>query len=190
MSEVLTDHEQQIIKMAAEAGAKAALEAVEGKQKRRQKSAKQRKLHNTKELLRNYRMLCRHAECAVYDAKRLQSCPEIADKAVDIIDLMWDRPGNETIVESIKQGAVRTATIIEHVNEMLALYEAYCQHSGRIEDERRLRVLKALYINEDQQTVQQVAAAENVDERTIYRDVDAAVDKLSALIFGIDGLDR
>lgn len=38
-------------------------------------------------------------------------------------------------------------------------------------------------------SVEQIAAQENVSARQVYRDHDAAVDKISMLMFGIDALE-
>ena len=50
----------------------------------------------------------------------------------------------------------------------------------------RYRVLRAYYF--DDCNIQDIVNAEKIDERTYYRDMKDAREKLSALIFGIDGL--
>ena len=46
---------------------------------------KDRRLRNTKLLLRNYRMLSAHCTSAIYDAKQV-----VDENAIDILDLMED----------------------------------------------------------------------------------------------------
>ena len=57
---------------------------------------------------------------------------------------------------------------------------------------RRLDVLKSMYITETDKTAGEIAAdlADKyyMDVRSIYRDVNAAIDVMTALIFGIDGV--
>jgi hypothetical protein len=175
----------EIIKLAAEAGAKAALEALEKEKKKAHKSRHDRRLRNTKLLLRNFRMFKEHTENAVFEVSQLD------ENAIDILDMMWEYSNDsELFVESIKKSVARTKIIMTHVIDMLALYEAYCMKSTKPEDSRRYRVIDNLYISEQPMTVREIATMEGIDERTVYKDVDAACERLSALIFGIDGLKK
>lgn len=176
---------EDIIKMAAEAGAKTALETLDKEKRKEQQSRHDRRIRNTKLLLRNYRMFRAHVENAVFEASQLD------ENAIDILDLMWDPANNsEAYVESIKNSVTRTAIIMRHVTDMLSLYETYCYRAGKPEDQRRYRVIEAMYISEDCPTVREIADSEGIDTRTVYKDIDTAVEKLSALVFGIDGLKR
>lgn len=175
---------QHIIKLAGEAGAKAALEALEKERKKAQKNRHDRRLRNTKLLLRNYRMLSAHCKSAIYDERQV-----FDENAIDVLDMMEDYLSNEDLyVESIKRSARRTYIIMAHINEMLRLFEIYCYNSGKPEDERRFRAIESLYITDMPLTVKEIAKIESIDERTVYKDIDSACEKLSALIFGIDGL--
>ena len=73
---------------------------------------------------------------------------------------------------------------LHHIDRMLRFYEYCCTSSRKPEDARRLRVIKALYIDEEKKSMDEIAAAEHVDTRTIYRDHNAALQELSALLFG------
>ena len=73
---------------------------------------------------------------------------------------------------------------------MLNLYKTYCEDSGKQEDLRRWRVAKALYVDDQPATVQELADREFVAEKTIRRDVDSICEPLSALLFGIDGIKK
>lgn len=172
---------EEIVRLAAETGAKAAMEKL--KQEREQEMVNRRslRLHNTKLLLRNYRSFKAHAEHAVYEA-------ECSDNPMDILeDFMAGRDSNVT-VESIKRSSARTAVIVEHIEAMMRLYQAYCTLSDNEEDRRRWRVVDALFISEDKRTILQIADQEKVVKRTVYNDIDAACERISALMFGIDGL--
>ena len=119
------NNQNDIIRIAAEAGAKAALETLEREKKKAQKSRYDRRLRNTRLLLRNYRMFRDHVENAVFEAEQLD------ENAIDILDLMSENIyDNDLYVESIKKSVARTKIIMEHVNEMLRIYEAYCFRSG------------------------------------------------------------
>lgn len=180
--------QREIIRMAAETGAKAALEAFEKEKNKAIKGRYDRRLRNTKLLLRNYRMLKSHCESAIFE----RACIVGENmNAIDILDSLDDFLPNETLyVESIKRTTERTAIILAHIDEMMRVFEFLCHQSGRLEDERRCRVIKALYIEGPEKSVEEVATDEFVDQRTVYRDANTACEKLSALFFGIDGLQR
>lgn len=176
--------QREIIRIAADAGAKAALEAFEKEKNKAVKGRHDRRLRNTKLLLRNYRTLKSHCENAIYE----RACIVGENmSAIDILDFLDDfLPDESLYVESIKRTTERTAIILAHIDEMMRVFEFLCHQSGRLEDERRYRVIKALYIEESDKAVEEVAADEFVDQRTIYRDVNISCEKLSALLFGAD----
>ncbi|WP_206458685.1 HTH domain-containing protein [Anaerovorax sp. IOR16] len=174
-----------IIKMAAEAGAKAALETLEMERNKSIKGRHDRRLRNTKLLLKNYRVFKKHRDNAVYRASQMD------ESAIDILDLMWDPHNSQEMkVESIKKSAVRTSIIMEHIDEMVGIYKVICSNSGKAEIERKYRVLYAMYIADEPTTAEKIAKSENIDTRTVYKDIDAACDKMAALIFGVDWLTK
>ena len=104
--------------------------------------------------------------------------------------MMMPGRDNTLFVESIKESAARTATIVEHIETMLQIYHAYCATTGADDDLRRWRVINGLYIADRRQSVAELAEQEGVVERTVYKDIDAACEKIAALMFGIDGIKR
>lgn len=144
-----------------------------------------KRIHNTKLLLKNYRDLKIHSEDSVYEASKAD------ESAYEILSAMSDRDPNENYVESIKRSVGRTVIILNHVDEMLRIYEISCKRSQRPEDMRRYTTIYRLYIDTEREwSPQDVADDENVDLTTVYRDVKEAVRRLTALIFGIDGLKK
>ncbi len=177
---------QEIIKLAAEAGAKAAMETLAQERQRERREMVDRRLRNTKLLLRNYRIFRTHVQNAVYEIEECETAEEI------MADLMMPGRDNSLFVESIKKSVARTATIVRHMETMMQLYQVYCHTIGTSEDERRWRIINAMYMCDDdgRRTIAQLAADEGVVERTIYKDIDIACEKIAALMFGIDGLKR
>lgn len=174
---------EDIIRIAAEAGAKAAIEAYNKQLHKAQVERVDRRLRNTKLLLRNYRMFKDHCENAVYDVEQLD------ENIYDILDLM-NSDDTEYFVESIKKSIARTVTMIRHIEVMLQLYEIYCFRSRNPEEERRYKVIQSLYINDEPMTIKELADELHVTDRTIYRDIDIACERIAALIFGIDGIKK
>ena len=182
---VLGQIEKQIILMAAEEGARVALQTMESERKKAEKERADRRLHNTKLLLQNYRMLVVHAGHAVYNSNAV-----MAEMPENILGQMMDGTlsSDEIYIESIKSSKLRTATIVKHIEDMLSMYEIFCEKSGNEEEERRYRILKMRYIDDPGMSVPEIAETENVATRTVYKDLDRAIRMVSALIFGIDGV--
>ena len=176
--------QQEIVKLAAHEGAKAAREEWEKLQKQDAQEKSDRRLRNVKLLLRNYRMLREHIENAVYEA-------ECEESPLDIMEDLMTGRDSTLIVDSIKRSVARTAVLVQHMETMFGLYQSFCfSKTATPEDQRRWRVIDALYISDDHRSVPELARDENVVERTIYKDIDIASERIAALIFGIDGLDR
>ena len=138
----------------------------------------------TKLLLRNYRSLVNHCESAIYDTESVDQ-----GGGYTLADILESFNADATLeIESIRQSAVRTRIIVDHIATMIDLYKIYCDRSPKDEDSRRYRVIYWMYLADEPRTVSELAEEEYLDKRTIYKDVDAAVERLTALIFGIDGL--
>lgn len=178
-------HEQlkDIYEKSAAIGAREALKTFEQERKKECAKRADRRLRNTKLLLRNYHMLKENAENSVFGRTQME------ESAADILESMMSMYDNEVIIESIKRSATRTAVIVTHIETMLGLYAAYCDKAAdrRIET-RRYEVLWDLYIADEALSVKEVAEKQHISMDTVYTDRRMAVEKLSALIFGIDGL--
>jgi len=172
----------------AEVGAKAAVRAVERERKSFGKQQYDKRLYNTKLLLRHYRTLNQHYKHAVFDVSRAR---EESEDFSEIMETMNSTMGDEALyVESIKQSVARTKVIMAHVNRMLDIYEGICNSSKRNDDKRHWRVLKAMYLEEEAVPAAKIAKDENIDRRTIYKDIDICVMDLTVLFFGVAGLEK
>ena len=177
---------QMAISAAAAAAFSAARTILDGEKKSVGQKDKPRdpRLRNTKMLLRRYRELREHASKAIYDAQ------QIGETDDDIARLMRSVAGDvEFRIESIQRSASRTALMMLHIDRMLEVWKASCFRSGRAEDQRCWRVVYSVYLapREDAKSIDAVAKEEHIDPRTVYRDIDAAAEVLSAYFFGVDG---
>lgn len=71
----------------------------------------------------------------------------------------------------------------------MKIYRIYCEESDRPEDVRRYRIIKYTYL--ENRKPDDICKEEGIDQSTYYRynrDNRDGVEKLSSLIFGIDGL--
>ena len=175
--------DKETIRIAAEAGARAAMDRLDKERAKECSERVDRRLHNTRLLLRNYKLFRQHAENAVFEAEQLE------ESVYDILDMM-ERNTGVGFVDSIKISVARTAVLVRHIEVMLGLYRTYCEGSSKPEDARRWRAIKARYIDEDEKNVLDIADQECVADRTVRRDIEEACEHLAALFFGIDGVKR
>ena len=171
-----------VIELAVQEGIKAYKKEAETQRK----MAMDKRLRNTKLLLKNFRELRAHSDNAVFELAKVND-----DELFDILELMTqDTSDLDMQVESIKKSAGRTRLIVEHVQEMLRLYQLSCDRSDKPEDKRRYRTIERLYLLDDPWTPQQISDNEGIDLSTVYKDTNEGVRRLTALIFGVDGLPR
>ncbi len=170
--------QEEIIKLAVNEGVKAARRQFKLEEEEARAKQKNRRLHNTKLLIENYRTFKVHAEKSVFTAA------ECEDSVVDILSMMSDQSfaRAENTVASIRKSAVKTVIMVRHIEAMVDTYRVLCERSG---EERKYRVIYELYIADEAKTIEEIAKKEYVDKSTIYRDIQTAIDALSSLIFGV-----
>lgn len=179
---------EDAIKRGAEFGAKAAVRAVEKERAKMQQQQYDWKYHNTKLLIRNYRRFNEYFKNAVFE---LEEAEEIDNSFDEIMFLMQNiNIPEELFVDSIKRNFLHTKIIMTHVNKMLDVYRIMCERSKRADDARHWRVLESLYIADDYTTADNIARMEHIDKRTVYKDIDVCIADLTALMFGVSGIER
>lgn len=136
-------------------------------------------LHNTKLLLKNYSTFQEHCENAQFTAKSL-----IDD---DLMDLLIDKSGiDDVYIKSILKTKERTAIMLNHIKRVIDYYEYLGESNCDEAHTRRSKVLKLMYI--DKHKADKIAKMLDVDKRTVWRDRDKAIEEISPLLFGIDGV--
>lgn len=171
-----------MMKEAAEIGARVALDRLAEEKKNMHKKAADRRLHNTRLLLRNYRMLKSNTENSVYGRSQME------ESAADVLCSMMNLYDDEVIVDAIKRSSTRTAIMVSHIDTMLDMYNVYCDKSPDQLDRRRYEVLYDRYIAEEPLSVNQIAKKQHMSKDSVYTDIKIAVERLSTLLFGVDGL--
>lgn len=156
-----------------------AIQEYERQRQQEEKKKLDRRLHNTKLLLKNYRGFKLH-------------CMEIQDELLELEsperEIMACLDSDEFALESIKHSKKRTLAIVRFIDKMLEVYEVLCQKDTEAVSQRYFDTIKKLYIDEPKMTFKQVAECHSVDTRTVRRDVEKAVGALTALMFGVDGI--
>jgi len=175
---------EQAIQQGVEAGVKAGAEYIEAEKRKVRQGRYGRRLHNTRLLLKNYRLFKEHAEGAISSGRQANR-----ENAIDILDELDRYNYNDSLyIESIKRSQERTAIILRHIDKMLQYYKIDCDQNGTPEDRRRYEIIMATYIVEPKEHPQAIADRFNIERRTLYKDISIAMKPLTALIFGIDGL--
>lgn len=175
----------EICSRASKVGAEAGIEAYKAQQKEEGARIKDRRYHNTEILLRNYHLFRISLSQSIYDIHQISD--DVT--AQDILNMMENRD-TDTTVESIKQSTAKTAVIIKHIDRMLDLYRVACEQSGDDVAQRRYHVLCDRYIADPGLSIDEIADKYCVSKVSIYGDLKAAKEQMSALIFGIDGIKR
>jgi hypothetical protein len=174
--------QDSIVRVAAEVGSKTALEVYTKKKEQERRARIDKRFRDTKRLMRSYREIKIHADDAI------ASLAEVADEDYEFFhNLMED---DKVDVQAIVRTKARSAIMLTHIDAMLQAYEIICSKSKKPEDQRRYRVLESMYLKDEQMTVSEIAERENIDTRTVYKDIDAACEKISALLFGIQWIER
>lgn len=164
---------QEIARIAAET----ALEFYKKEQERQNRLKRDRRLRNTKLLLRNYRKFKVHCH---ENLKELEDLKDL--DSLEYLDV------EELAIEAIIKNKERTAAMVRYVDRMLEVYRILSEKSRKPEDLRRFKILYDLYISDQEKTVDELSDCHKIDKRSVYRDINKACEALSSLIFGVDGL--
>lgn len=171
--------EQEIIRIAAEQAAKVTLETLKMQKKKAKGERRDWRLRNTRLLLEHLQEFKHSSEKSIFDVRKvLESSQEDVAAYTQQISEKQD-----AYVESVMLSAGRTATLIEHTESMLEVYRKECEN-GSIEKQRRYRVLIACTV--EQKPYQKIMEEESISKSTVFRDVDMAIEELSAMLFGAD----
>ena len=174
---------KEIYERAAEVGASEAIKKFETEKRKYIGQRSSRRLRNTKLLLRNYRMLKSHAESSVF------SRDQIEDSAFEILEEMMQGKDDQLTIDSIEKSATRTAIMVSHVETMIGLYAAFCDKCyDQSLERRRYEVMHDMYISDSPLSAQEIAEKYSMSERSVYTDLKIAIERLSALLFGVDSL--
>lgn len=170
-------------------GVKRAMKEYDREKKINYKGKYDRRLRNTGLLLKNYRNFKEHCNNAIFEAK--EAVKETVEKelnVIEIFDKMYDVYDESTIVESILKAKERTIVILEHIDNCINFYEYKARNSKNIDMQRRIEVIKRLYINDKVETFEEIAKDLYVSTKTVNRDRRKATEELAPLFFGIDGI--
>ena len=184
---VFTAREAQIIHdIVEEATTKATLNTLKylkNEEKEKEKRKYDNRLRNTELLLHNYQNFIQHQKNSVYTQKQLSK-----EELLEELDIDMDKEITDTQINSILKSKNKTAIMLKHIDTFLQYYEYKCSLSSREDIQRRYKVIKYLFLEEDKMTQENVAELLNCNLKTIRNTKNIAVKELSVLFFGIDGI--
>lgn len=152
------------------------------------------KVYNVRLLLKNYRMLKEHAEIKAADISNISNEDISALEILDSFQNLKSAGKEELKLESIITSTLRTKMLVNYIDDMISIYKQMCYKSSKPEDLRRADVLDEMFLKTVERNanatdiVMELAEKWFVSERQIWRDLSDAVERLTALLFGIDGV--
>lgn len=165
---------------------KKVLDESDKQQRERAKRKRDRRLRNTDLLLRNYDNLLTHIDYAVEDEKKLQEedPEEILDQIESELMIDDDREYEGIYIGAIKRTKTRTKIIVKHIETAIDFYKQKALKDSNYL--RRYNVIYKYYF--EKKKVLDIAEELKVNDRTVWRDKAKAIEELSVLFFGIDGI--
>ena len=180
MSESIT-HEE-----AVKIGIREGIKYLKDQEFHKTKKRYDRRLRNTRLLLRNYRNLQMHYKLAESSVKYIEQ-----EKAIDVLDDIEAIDDEEQYVQAISRTKERTKAMVKHIDRVLKYYDIICKAEGGLK-KRRCDIIKALYVDPVKDdvipTYQDVGVKLDISGKTVARDVWRAIEDISVLLFGIDGI--
>lgn len=181
---------EKMIESGVNEGIQKGLKQYDNMQKNKTKFRYDKRLRNTRLLLKNYRSFVEHCDNAKYLVENpIKKEIEKDNLKVQLFDDFYNLQDDAYIVASILKSKEKTRIILDHINLCLDFFQAKAIKTNNQEMIRRYNVISDLYINETLMTYEEIAEIEHISQKTVNRDRKKAIEELSVLIFGIDGLD-
>jgi len=147
--------------------------AIKEFDKEKKMEQKKKTFHNTKLLLAHYNDLKEHVRNAIDDVNKLEG---------DLLDL-GDLERDELYILSIKRSKAKTLIMIAHIDMSL---ETLRQKQIKLCAIEKYEALKMYFI--DEMTYEEIQEKFTCGVNTPRRWVNEMINKLSILLFGVDGI--
>lgn len=141
-----------------------------------EQKGKDKRLRNTKLLLQNYRSFKKYAE--KIEGEKVEELEE-----VNVMELLIV---GEDLVKSIKQSTKRTLVMVRHIDQALSTLKYIYSLEKHPGTRRQYDILHARFV--DGELIKDIAEENEINNRSVYKAIDAAVERLSIILFGVYGL--
>lgn len=172
MKNVATLNEEKMINFITQK----VIEIQERERQKVEEREKNNRLRNVKILLRNYRTLKNYAQRV--EGKKVEELEEINVSELFLV--------GEDLVKSITQTSKRTLIMIRHVDQALDTLKYIYSLEKHPGTRRQYDILHARYI--DGMKIEDIAEEHEINDRSVYKSMDAAIERLSIILFGVYGL--
>lgn len=104
---------------------------------------------------------------------------DLMGSGIEFIDRAEDR------IKSIEKKRRHDSFDIQSIDRAISLYKKEADNTSNEEFQRRYRELYALYIDDMEYSIKEIAEMENVSEKSVYRDVGIACKIVAVYLFGM-----
>lgn len=152
---------------------------------KKRKDAEKRYIDYTRKALDGFRAL----KASIADEKSM-SIEEIDYKRFEFLkDLMDPREIQATNkFEGEAKIRIENRFYVKKMERALSYVKKEIEVSGSEDMERKYRVVMAMYIDKKRLTPKEIAKKENINERTVYKDVTAICKVLSIYLYGFQAI--
>lgn len=176
---------EELVATGVARGIKQGLEQFKNEERLKDKITFDIKFKNTRLLLKNYRRFISACKQATFTEKELESAT-----VEEILDKLYCSTYDEvTVVQSILASKKRTEIILKHIKTIVNFYMFEAKSSKNDEKIRRAKIIKELYIDNNQQPDMSLLAEKNhISLRQLHRDKNVGIEEIAVLMFGVDGI--
>lgn len=186
---VREDELEAMLAEAAKRGAEVGISSFRSAAKYQREKREKDIIYATSVLIKKYRDFKAMAEKAIVDAQSIEDeCTD--DELVDVINqlMQYGVDQRELDIVSNKKRVYRTKALMNHVDVMLEAYRLKCATALHQDEQRRYRVIYALYIAPEPISTYDLAEREHIGMTSLYDTIKKATRDLALLIWGIDGI--
>ena len=167
---------EKMIESGVNEGIQKGLKQYDNMQKNKTKFRYDKRLRNTRLLLKNYRSFVEHCDNAKYLVENpIKKEIEKDNLKVQLFDDFYNLQDDAYIVASILKSKEKTRIILDHINLCLDFFQAKAIKTNNQEMIRRYNVISDLYINETPMTYEEIAEIEHISQKTVNRDRKKAI---------------
>lgn len=179
IKEVVNVKQSQLIEEVTQIATLKAIEVFNDQKEQAIQKEQSKRLHNTKLLLKNYQEFKIYVE--KIDDKVKVSVPRVlVSEGKNLIDLITF---GEDIISSIKETTKRTIAMVQYIDKALDTLEYMYKQE---DNTRYFNILKKRYM--EGQTISHLAEYYHMNDRSIYKALESATERLSILLFGVYGI--
>lgn len=168
-----------VVEMASKIATERAIEIHKQLHAEDAQRARDKRLRNTKLLLKNYREFKNYVD----KVEKKVVKKEGFDDSATISDLLVY---GEDIVKSIKESTQRTILMVQYIDQSLSAFKYICENDPYRDSYRQYEVLHLRYVVG--MTIEDIADEFRINERSVYKAIDSASERLSVILFGVYGI--